>query len=165
MIEKVKRKKVEIIEDSIKSKIPYRIKYKNYIYMIACSNPEKLKRNIWHRQNYRKIKDNPNKKEKFYSASIQGYRNTEERKDIIFYNKKNHSNIYLERNKKIHKKIRTNNSLENFNRIFGYSYHMEGHINLIKYIDILLEFAKDQIEFYKSQLNIQQKQHIKTELI
>ena len=38
---------------------------------------------------------------------------------------------------------------------------MEGHMNLIKYIDNLLQFAKDQIEFYKSNLNIQQKKAFK----
>ena len=41
---------------------------------------------------------------------------------------------------------------------------MEGHMNLIKYLDTLLEFEKDQREFYKSQLNTQQKQHIKTQI-
>ena len=38
----------------------------------------------------------------------------------------------------VHKKIRTNNSLENFNIIFRHSYHMKGHMNLIKYINTLL---------------------------
>ena len=47
---------------------------------------------------------------------------------------------------------------------FRHSYHMEGHMNLIKYIVALLEFAKDQIELDKSQLNTQQKQHIKIQI-
>ena len=41
---------------------------------------------------------------------------------------------------------------------------MEGHMNLIKYIDNLLQFAKDQIEFYKSNLNIQQKKHLNSQI-
>ena len=63
----------------------------------------------------------------------------------------------------VHKKIRTNNSLENFNRIFKHIYQMEGHMNLTKYIDTLLEFAKAQLQFYKSELNSQQKKHIKSQ--
>ncbi len=43
----------------------------------------------------------------------------------------------------VHKKIRAKNSLENFNRFFRHSYHMEGYMNLIKYRDNFLEFPKD----------------------
>ena len=57
----------------------------------------------------------------------------------------------------IHKKVRTNNSLENFNRIYKHTYEMKSNMNLIKYIDNLLELAKDQINLYKNQLNTQQK--------
>ena len=56
-----------------------------------------------------------------------------------------------------HIKIRTNNSLENFNRTFKHSYNMKSNMKLIQYIDTLLEFAKDQLEFFKDQLNAQQK--------
>ena len=60
----------------------------------------------------------------------------------------------------VHIKVRTNNSLENFKITFKYSYNMKGHMKLIKYIDTLLEFAKDQIEFFKERLNEQQKKKI-----
>ena len=60
----------------------------------------------------------------------------------------------------VHIKISTNNSLENFNRTFKHSYNMKSNMKLIKYIDTLLEFAKDQIEFFKERLNGQQKKKI-----
>ena len=55
----------------------------------------------------------------------------------------------------IHIKVRTNNSLENLNRTFKHSYNMKSNMKLIKYIDRLLEFAKNQLEFFKEQLNAQ----------
>ena len=64
----------------------------------------------------------------------------------------------------VHKIIRTNNSLENFNINFKHSYHMEGHMNLIKYIDNLLECTKDQIDFYKIQLILKQNKHINSQI-
>ena len=64
----------------------------------------------------------------------------------------------------VHIKVRTNNSLENFNRTFKYSYNMKGHMKLIKYIDTLLEFAKDQIEFFKERLNEHILQKLKRKL-
>ena len=35
----------------------------------------------------------------------------------------------------VHIKVRTNNSLENFNRTFKHSYNMKSNMKLIKYID------------------------------
>ena len=60
----------------------------------------------------------------------------------------------------VHIKVRANNSLENFNRTFKHSYNMKSNMKLIKYIDTLLEFAKNQIEFFKGQLNAQHKKKI-----
>ena len=64
--------------------------------------------------------------------------------------------------KDIHKKVRTNNSLENFNRIFKHVYNMKSNMNMIKYIDTLLELAMNQVEFFKKHLNEQQKKKIYT---
>ena len=94
-------KEIEIIEDSIKNKIPWRIKYKNYIYYIAGSNPEKQTRITWYCQNYRKIKGKPIGQDKYCTATIQGQRSTKEIKDIIYYEKNKHSKICLQNTEKI----------------------------------------------------------------
>ena len=64
--------------------------------------------------------------------------------------------------KDIHIKIRTNNSLENFNRTFKHSFNMKSNMNFIKYIDNLLDLAINQVEFFKEHLNIQQKKKVNT---
>ena len=60
----------------------------------------------------------------------------------------------------VHIKVRTNNSLENFNRTIKHSYNIKRNMKLIKYIDTLLKFAKNQIEFFKEKLNALQKKKI-----
>ena len=55
--------------------------------------------------------------------------------------------------KDIHIKVRTNNSFENFNRIFKHVYNMKSNMNIIKYIDKLLELAINQVECFMEHLN------------
>ena len=41
---------------------------------------------------------------------------------------------------------------------------MEGHMNLIKYINNLFECSKNQIGFYKSQMNLQENKNINSQI-
>ena len=50
-------------------------------------------------------------------------------------------------------KFRTNNSLENFNRIFKHNIKMKNNMELISYVDNLINLSIDQINFYKSNIN------------
>ena len=54
-------------------------------------------------------------------------------------------------------KFRTNNSLENFNRIFKHNIKMKNNMELISFVDNLINLSTDQINFYKSNINQQQK--------
>ena len=53
--------------------------------------------------------------------------------------------------KNINKKFRTNNSLENFNRTFKRLYEMKENMNLITYVDNLVEIFMDIKIFYNKQ--------------
>ena len=46
-------------------------------------------------------------------------------------------------------KLRTNNSLENFNRYFKNNIEIIPNMNLILFLDNLIQFSIDQIEFLK----------------
>ena len=59
--------------------------------------------------------------------------------------------------KDIDKKIRTNNSLENFNRIFKNLLSKKSNIELVIYVDNLIEITQDVKEFYISQINKKSK--------
>ena len=167
---------VEIIEDSIKSNIPYRIKYQNYIYIIEGKNPENQMRITWYCQNYRKVKNKPIDQKKFCSATIQGLRkNKNDFKEINFYEKNKHSNICLEtktfeinKNKEYNNNKEkldnentkdtnniTENRLEEINNKKEFYEYLENYLNKNKNIIItcseFIKFAKKI--YYKSELN------------
>ena len=52
-------------------------------------------------------------------------------------------------------KFRTNNSIENFNRIFKNIMNKNTDLELIKYVDKLIDISKDQKEFFKDNINTQ----------
>ena len=54
--------------------------------------------------------------------------------------------------KDIDKKFRTNNSLENFNRIFKTKMGNKGEIELVKYVDNLIDITKDQINYFLKEI-------------
>ena len=58
---------IEIDKDSIKNSAPYRIKYKNQLYVIKGANSFGRKKITWHFKNYLKVK-------KTHNSTIQGVR-------------------------------------------------------------------------------------------
>ncbi len=57
----------------------------------------------------------------------------------------------------VNTKFRTNNSLENFNRIFKHNINMKNNMNLITYVDNPINLSIEQLNFFKSIINQQQK--------
>ena len=49
-------------------------------------------------------------------------------------------------------KIRTTNSLENFNRIFKNEFNKKGEIDFVEYVDTLIVLAKEQKEYFEKEL-------------
>ena len=54
--------------------------------------------------------------------------------------------------KDIDKKFRTNNSLENFNRIFKNKFGFKGEVQLVTYVDTLFEITEKQIKYFTKQI-------------
>ena len=54
-------------------------------------------------------------------------------------------------------KFRTNNSLENFNRICKHNINMKNNMELITYVDNLINLFIEQINFFESNINQQKK--------
>ena len=54
--------------------------------------------------------------------------------------------------KDIDKKFRTNNSLENFNRIFKNKFGFKGEVQLVTYVDTLIEITEEQIKYFTKQI-------------
>ena len=59
--------------------------------------------------------------------------------------------------KDIDKKFRTNNSLENFNRIFKNKFGCKGEVQLVTYVDTLIEITEEQIKYFTKQIRISHK--------
>ena len=59
--------------------------------------------------------------------------------------------------KDIDKKFRTNNSLENFNRIFKNKFGFKGEVQLVTYVDTLIEITEEQIKYFTKQIRISHK--------
>ena len=54
--------------------------------------------------------------------------------------------------KNTEKKFRTNNSLENFNRFFKNKIGTKGEIELVKYVDSLIDITKGQINYFLKEI-------------
>ena len=51
-------------------------------------------------------------------------------------------------------KFRTNNSLENFNRIFKNKFGFKGEAQLVTWVDTLIEITEEQIKYFTKQIRM-----------